>query len=249
MDYLCYPGEFHKDLLHGGNACSGEAVIIGAGVYGLDAVFRSIQERRIPEKYAGIAGKHRVIGVFPSSFATDFFITRDHHLNFYRAIVALEDMYDDVFIIVRPKYQPIDAADPEIQDLLRRSKGRVALETELTSYDLIPLCDLVVCIAGTTLGLESLMAGKRVLYFDETAFRHHPYRQYDGRLVAGTPEEFFRSVKWVLDEGGYVSPDVLERIRAHHGLRFDGKVTERLRAVVRRALAETPLVATGGGRT
>lgn len=248
MDVLCYPGAYHRDLLHPGNAASGAAAIIGAGVYGLDDTFRAMQAGRIPPAYAEVVGKYRVVGAFPTSFTTDFCITREHLLSFYRAVLALEDRYDDVYVIVCPKNPETGSRNPDVRDLLSRCKGRVALEEQISTYEIIPLCNLMLCMASTTVGLEGLMAGKRVLYLEETGFRDHPYRRYDERLVAWTVDELTRNIKWVLDDGGYVDPATLDRVREYHGLRFDGQVTERLRDVARRALRETPLAAAWEGR-
>ena len=248
MDVLCYPSAYQRDLLHPGNAGCGATAIIGVGVYGLDDTFRAIQAGRIPPKYADIAGTYRVVGAFPTSFATDFCITREHLLSFYRAVLALEDMYDDVYVIVCPKNPETGSRNPDVQDLLSHSRGRVVIEETISTYEIIPLCDLMICMACTSVGLEGLTAGKRVLYLEETGFRDHPYRRYDDRLVAWTVDELTRSVKWVLDDGGYVAPSTLERIREYHGLCFDGQVTERLRDVARRALHETPLAAAWEGR-
>lgn len=246
MDYFCYVGEFHRQLLHRGNASTGAAVVIGLGIYGLDDIFQFMRTGHVPGKYAEVARRFRIIGAFPTSFGRDFCITRTQIVSFYRAVLALEDLYDDVFIILRPKQARAESVDPEIRQLLSRSKGRVILEEEIASPEIIPLCDLIICMGGSTIGLEGLMAGKRVLYLDETGFREDPYRRYDDRLVAWTPEELLRNAEWVVAERTYVDPDILERLRADHGFRFDGMATERLRAVIRRALAESAWGHQGG---
>jgi len=74
----------------------------------------------------------------------------------------------------------------------------VILEEEVWTYDLLPILDLMICIATSSVGLEGLMRESRVIYCDESGFREHPYERYDPFLVARSPEGLLERVDRVL---------------------------------------------------
>ena len=237
---FCFPGEFHQRLLERNTRYSRSTCLIGVGLYGLDETYRRIQYGQIPERYAELRKRYRIVGAFPSSFAQDFFITREITLQFCRTVLSILERYPDVVVVVRPKGN--EFADPELRRLLTEAGPRAILEEQEWTYDLIPVLDLIICIVASSVGLEGLMAERPVIYFDETEFRQHPYEQYDPCLVARSPQELLERADQVLTGGRYVDPDTLEYIKSHHGLRFDGKVVERFREVIYNALE------TAGGR-
>jgi hypothetical protein len=86
-------------------------------------------------------------------------------------------------------------------------------------------------------GLEALMAGKKVLYYEVSGFAGHLYARYSPLLVAFTREELERNLDLILRKGVYLESELLDRIRRDHGLCFDGHVTERFRQMCCELLA------------
>lgn len=251
---FCFPGPFHEELLRWNTRFSRRTCVIGAGIYGLDGTHRRIQEGKYPPRYAQLRKDRRIVGAFASSFAEDFFLTREMTLRFYRTILQIPKRCPDVVVVIRPKGN--EFSDPDFRQLLTEAGKGAILEDWIGTYDLIPIFDLILCIAVSTVGLEGMMAGKPVLYLDETGFREHPYDSYGAGLVARSPEELIARADQILSQGKFQDPELLDRIRRRHGLRFDGKVVERFREVIYQELEETsgksrqeepPLVVQGQG--
>lgn len=234
---FCFPGEFHRVLLARNTRFSRETRVIGAGLYGLDETYVVSETGMNPATYARLRATKKLVGVFASSFEDDFCITREITLRFYRAAFDIVEKCPNTVVVVRPKGD--EFRDPEFARLLLAAGPNVVLEEQVATYQLLPVLDLVVCIASSTVGLEGFMAGRPVIYYDESHFEAHPYARYDPFLVARSPEALIDRVRRVLEEGEYLDPQVQEFIRRHHGLAFDGKVTERFRRVVYEALAQT----------
>lgn len=226
----CFPGEFHRELLKWNTRYCRSTCVIGAGLYGLDETYRRVQAGTLPGRYAKLRAHHRIVGAFASSFQEDFFITREMTLRFYRAVLRIPELYPDVVVVLRPK--GTEFADPEFRRLVDEAGPRVILEEAIWTYDLLPVFDLMICIAASSVGLEGLMAGRRVIFFDEARFLDHPYERYDPMLVARSPDELMERVRRVLERDEYVDPNVLDHIRRYHGLTFDGRVVERFRRVI-----------------
>ncbi|MBI3320677.1 MAG: hypothetical protein HYZ91_00210, partial [Candidatus Omnitrophica bacterium] len=229
---FCVPGAFHHELLKWNTRYSQRTCLIGAGIYGLDRTYRLMQRGVIPEPYAELKKRSRLVGVFASSFEEDFFLTREMTLRFYRTALSVLARYPDVVVVVRPKGH--EFADPAFRQCIDEAGSRAILEEHLPFYDLLPALDLVVCIATSTVGLEALMAGKPVLYFDESRFREHPYAPYG--LVTRSPDELLTRIDALLAGTDTIDPERLAQIRSHHGLRFDGQVVGRLRAAISQLL-------------
>jgi hypothetical protein len=233
----CFWGEFQRDFLKNNARYCRNTCVTGAGIYGLDETFRRIQAGAFPERYAHLKGRSRIVGVFTSSFKEDFLLSREMALSFYRTALKILERYPDVVVLLKPKGAELN--DSKFRNLLEAAGPRVILDEDGWTYDLIPVFDLVLCLGTCSVGLESLMAGRKVIYLDETGLRDHPYEQYDPCLVARSPEGLLSRIDQVLGTGKYVNEETLAYIRRHHGLRFDGKVTDRFRDVVYEAMAKT----------
>jgi hypothetical protein len=238
---FCFPGPFHEKILEWNTRYSLNTCIIGAGLYGLDETHRRIQAGTIPVKYKELQRRYRIVGAFASSFKEDFFITREMTLRFYRTVLRIPQLYPDVVLVLRPKGS--EFGDPEFRGLLVDTGPRVILEEKMWTYDLIPAVDLMICIAVSSVGLEGLMAGRRVIYFDESNLDDHPYEKYDPMLVAHSPESLLATVGSVVERDQYIATCVVDQIRQYHGFQFDGKVVQRLREVIYTAMGETAAAA------
>lgn len=210
--------------------------IIGAGIYGLDKTHAWEGEGRIPQKYREIAKNHQIILIFGSSFSPDLYITRELTLEFYKTILDLTDAYTDAIRVIKPKGDEFE--DPDFKEVIRGHE-RVILEDSVWTYRVLPVADLVICINVSTIGLEALMTGKKVLYYDVTANRHHAYAAYSEYLVAFDPETMKRNIHRILVDGEYIDPDLITTIRHEHGFRYDGRVAERVREICRRLAEDT----------
>ncbi len=227
---FCVPGSFHREMLQRAAHTADEIPVIGMGIYGLDVTHRHLQAGWIPEGYREYRGKFRILGACASSYQEDFFLTRRMTLEFYRSVFRLLDQHPDLLVVVRPKGE--EFKDPEFRALLSQAGPRAVLEEQVWLYDLLPALDLVVCIACSTVGLEGVMAGKPVVYFEETGCYPHPYGEMDSRLVARSARELAQRVKEILTGRNIPDEETLDRIRSRHGLLFDGKVAERFRQVI-----------------
>jgi hypothetical protein len=235
FDYYCIYGSFYKELQSRSLKHTKNIEIIGAGLVGLDQTYKYISEGRVTEKYKKIGEKYRIVTVFASTFDPDIYLTKELTLYFYKTVLSLLTTYDDIFIVIKPKHK--DLLKAEIMQLIEESnRNRVVIENDIDTYGLIPIGDLMIVIGCCTVGIEGLMANKKVLYFDVSNYQEHPYRKYDEYLVALTEEEFYRNTERVLRDGKYISPQTLEHIRAMHGYKFDGHVVDRLREVALKAV-------------
>lgn len=240
---FCFWGEFQQALLkHNARYC-GSTHVIGAGIYGLDETYAWVKNGIVPEPYKTLRQRHRIIGAFTTSFGEDFIMDRDMAIAWCRAVIALANRYADTMVVLKPKGRELD--DPVFQHLVAAGGSRVVVDRAMWTYDFLPALDVMICIGASSIGLEGLMAGKRVIYFDPTGLADHPYASYASCLVARTADELFAIADRILVEDQYVEPGVLAYIRRHHGLAFDGKVTARFRDVVCAALEQTSAPASG----
>lgn len=229
MSHFCFPSQAHRELLERNTRFSRRTSVIGAGIYGLDETYKAIALGQMPERYASLRGRYRLIGFFPTSYAADFFMTRELTLRFYRQAAELAGRRTDVVCVIRPKDdEPLDA---EFQAIVQQGGDRLIVASEW-SYRLLPALEIMVCIATSSIGLEGLMTGRRVVYFDESGFAEHPYERWDPFLVARTPEALRWRLDRMLDDDMYVSADVIAALCAHRGGAFDGRVVERFRNVI-----------------
>lgn len=231
---FCVWGEFQKNLLKNNTRHCRSTPVIGAGIYGLDLTYRHVQRGAVPSRYAELRKRYRLIGALPSSYAQDFYITKDMTVRFYQSAIAIAKQHPDVVVVIKPKGQ--EFLEPGFCELFNPAESRIILEENESIYNLIPALDLIICIASCTVGLEGLMSGCPVIYLDESGIPNHPYERYGSCLVARSPVELLAKVNQVLEGKKYIDTEVWAHIRNYHGLTFDGKVVERFRNVIYDAL-------------
>jgi hypothetical protein len=231
LNYLVFDkyavwGEYYRDYLKKSLQHSDTAVI-GAGIYGLDKTFCLQSRYHVPFKYRTIKNDFKLIGIFASSFTPELYITRERTLHFYKTVLDLTDNYSEYYRVIKPKGD--EFSDPEFQELLKNRK-RVIIEDTMWTYHLLSCLDALICINITTIGLEGLMAGKKVFYYDVTNNKnHHVYARYSEDLVAFDGSTLRRNLERYFNEGRYISPERIREILDYHGFRFDGNVVKRLR--------------------
>jgi hypothetical protein len=219
-------GEFHRKFHERALQYSGTEVI-GANLYGSDEIFRLINSGYIPEKYATIKKDHRIVAIVSSSFDPEIFLTKEITMDFYKTVLDITNNYPDVFRIIKAKRS--ECLTPKVRDLIKNYEN-VLIEEELSTYNFLPVPDLLVCIWASSIGLESIMAGKKVVYYDQTDPKwRHPYAKYSPDLVAFNKIELEKNLEKILRNGEYIDPSILEWIKGYHGYKFDGKVMERFK--------------------
>jgi hypothetical protein len=216
--------EFHKDALK-----YSKTDVIGAGIFGLDKTYEYLKKGYTPSVYRNLGKRYRLIMIAGTSHSPELFITKQKQLEFYKTVLDRVSLYPDIFCIIRPKgYHELD--DPEFRDLFK-NYDRIKIEKDIWSFRLLTICDLVICMGSTSIGLESLLAGKKVLYFDNTGWHRHIYSNYSPYLVAFNASDFQRNLDRVLKDGLYLDDDTLDKIRFSHGFVFDGHVKDRLKGI------------------
>ncbi|MFA4859115.1 hypothetical protein [Methanoregula sp.] len=225
-------GEFHREF-HEKALQYSETEIIGANLYGSDELFRLIKTGYIPHKYEDLKKNHRIVAILSSGYHPELFLTKEITMEFYKTILEKTSSYPDVIRVIKTKRS--EYVTQELRDLIKGYQN-VLIEEELSTYNFLPVADLVVCIWSSSIGLESIMAGKKVVYYDRTDNWRHPYAHYNPYLVAFTPEDIDKNLERILQDHEYLNPAIIEKIQEYHGYRFDGKVTERFKAMCLRVL-------------
>jgi hypothetical protein len=201
--------------------------IIGAGIYGLDKTYQWQSKAYIPSRYRSIREKFKIAGIFGSSFSPDIYITKELTIKFYKTVLDQTDRYENCYRIIKPKGNEFD--DPELKEIILNHKN-VVLEDSLWTYRLLTALDILICINVSTVGLEGLIAGKKVFYFDVTNNKdHHVYSSYDNQLVAFDEKTLQRNLEDYFIRGIYTKKEIIDTIIADHGYQFDGMVGERMR--------------------
>jgi len=223
--------KFHKKALQ-----YSETEVIGANLYGSDMIFRLVNSGYLPQKYEPIKKCHRIVAIVSSSFDPEIFLTKEITMDFYKTVLDITNNYPDVFRIIKTKRT--ECLTPKVRDLIKNYKN-VLIEEELSTNDFLPVPDLLVCIWASSVGLESIMAGKKVVYYDRTKNWRHPYKEYSPYLVAFNQIELEKNLERILLNNEYIEPSILERIKEYHGYKFDGKVTERFKKICLELLEHT----------
>lgn len=239
-DYFCVWGKYSKDITHKKSLSYARKVgkhvrIIGAGIYGLDKTYENIEEHKSPKDYKNIVKSYKVITVFPTAYGPDLFITEAHTVAFYELVLNLIEKYDYIYIIFKHRKDSAGFIN-KIQSKELMFNKRICIDHTNWTYDLLPISDLIITLGRSSVGLEGLMMGKNVLYYNiDVVGPQHAYYKYDEHLVAFTEKEFYDNVDWFLD-GNNLPDDVVDRITEDHGYKFDGRVVERLKNVILEAL-------------
>lgn len=209
-----------------------EPDIIGAGIYGLDKTFSLARKNYVPNIYETIKKTHKIlliVGTY-SGNETESCFTKTLLKKYYTEALTATDEFSDYYRIIKPASDEL--SDEELDDIVR-GHDRVIVDRGLWMYKLILASDLTLVIGSTTVGLESLMAGKKVLYYDVYHYPENVYARYSDLLVAFDYATFLRNIRSVIVEDRYLDQETLELIRSKHGYLFDGRVVARFRNLCR----------------
>lgn len=222
-------GDFYREF-HKKGLTHTKPEIIGAGIYGSDTVFHLKERGYYPEKYQQIRDKFKIVAIMGSAFESETSITRGPAIRFHQEVLDLTDDYPDICRVLKPKG---DYLDPEIKEMMK-GRTNVYLEKELSTPRFLLVPDLIIVQSNSTIGIEALMAGKKVLYYSfVTPSQYQIYAQYGMPLVAFTREELKKSLDAILKEDTYLDEAVVTEIQQKYGYRFDGKIVERFRILCR----------------
>jgi hypothetical protein len=219
-------GEFYEAFLASSLQYTKNVRVIGAGIYGLDKTHEFMMKGYIPEKYRELKSRYTICAIMGSTFSQDLYLNREMTLKYYKDVLDATEEYPEVYRIIKPKADEFN--DPDFANLFK-GRERVAIEDRLWTYRFLTVPDLIVCIYAITPGIEALMAGKKVLYYDVAQDDCHIYAPYYPYLVAKNEFELTRNLRKVLVEGTYIDTDTLRLIRKNHGFLFDGNCTTRFR--------------------
>jgi hypothetical protein len=229
-------GEFYTGFLAKTLKYTKRMEIIGGNIYGSDAMFRMAREGYLPGEYRALKEQYTIVAIMATSIAPEISLTREATLTFYRDALAVAHAFGNAFCVLKPKTGELDE---ELEELTREFP-RARIEKDLHTYAFLPLADVVICIGNSTIGLEALMLGKKVVFYDLTGFPGHLYARYSPFLVARTREELQERVARILRDGLYLDDGTLEEIRRRHGYAFDGCIAERFRKLCLGLLPEPP---------
>jgi hypothetical protein len=222
--------EFHKRALAGSTP-----VVIGAGIYGSDTMYELKKAGWYPEKYRAIKEKQFIIGIMGSAFEPETSVTKGPAARFHDDVIELTDKYENVFRILKPK---TDWQDDHLNELMK-NRSNLVLERELTTPRFILVPDLIIVMSNSSVGMEALMTGAKVVYYSfVTPEPHQKIAAHSRKMVAFTREELAAILDRIILEGKYEDDAVVDRIRYKFGYKFDGQVSERLRGICRELAAE-----------
>ena len=248
LNYLVFDkfgcwGEYYKTALSKSLKHS-NCFLLGAGIYGLDKTHQWVEDGVIPEKYRKIKKNFKIVLIFGTNYGINVGISKESSNNFYTTALKLTDEFQDVFRIIKQKGTEFD--DSDYQKIIHGHQ-RVIIDDSTWSYRLLPIADLVLCDKSTSIGLESIVAGKTVLYYDENSnwVKNNPYRSYSKYLVAHTEQEFERNINRVLKENTYLDDETIKKIQSYHGFCFDGNVAKRFQEVCLELNTEVELIKKG----
>ena len=205
-------------------------VVIGAGIYGLDRTHAYALRGYDPPRYRDLRGRYRIVSIVGTTHHPDSFMSREVVLSFYRDALDATEGYMDVYRIIKHKIRDFDDQDFH---LIMERRERAMVDDALWTYRLLLLSDLIICIGNSSVGIEALMAGRKVLYYELTGNRRHLYARYHPHLVSFTREELREAIRRVLSDGWYLDEEILSEIRERHGHIYDGRVVDRLRSLCR----------------
>ena len=229
-------GEFYTSFLAKTLKYTKRVEIIGGNIYGSDAMFGMAREGYLPEEYRALKDQFTIVAIMATSIAPEISLTRKATLTFYRDSLAVAHAHGNAFCVLKPKTGEMDE---ELEELIREFP-RARIEKDLHTYAFLPLADVVICIGNSTIGLEALMLGKRVIFYDLTGFPGHLYARYSPFLVARTRGELQERVARILRDGVYLDEETLAEIRRRHGYAFDGCIVERFRKLCLSLLPDPP---------
>lgn len=231
FDKFALWGEFYRDFNKEflGNSST---EIIGANVYGADLLYNLMNQGYIPQKYIEMKKKYKIIALMGTGFGNpekeDTQYTKENDLKFYRDVLELTDRYDNVFRIIKPKRSKLD--NDYIS--LTSERKRIAIETDLQTYRFLAVPDLIITVDASSVIVESLMAGKKVIPYSYLMPReYNVYSQYDPSFAAFEREELKEVIDRFVERNLYTDDEIIRYIQKRHGYAFDGNVSNRFRAM------------------
>lgn len=199
---------------------------IGAGIYGSDITFQSIQDQYLPEPYKEIKKTYRIVAIISSGYEPDSSIEKGPAVQYIEDLLRSTDQYKKVFRVIKPKG---DMLVQEIREVIK-GRERVLLETELTTPRFISIPDVIIVQGLSSLFAESLMAGKKVLSYSLVVpKKFHIYAPYSPFFAAFSKDELDEQLRQILVENSYADTSIVDDIRFRHGYAFDGHVVDRFR--------------------
>jgi hypothetical protein len=161
--------------------------------------------------------------------------------HFYRVVFDWAKGRNDIFLFVKPKSVDHEFKHSEFQNLLLSfPSDRILIDPVIDPYDLLSVTDWCICTNSSSLGVEALVSGIPVTYFDARQLRdYHIYRKYYNRLVARNQEELVEYLNYGLENG--LPEKVIKEIRRNHyaGHEFDGKCFVRIKKIFSELLEGT----------
>jgi hypothetical protein len=199
--------------------------VIGCGIYWSDRIFQLLEKRPRESNYANLKEKYYLVGIFGSSFGDETDISREQTLKFYADCISVLKKYDSVYTIIKPK---ADTLNLEINDMIK-DNDRACVEMEMWTPRFLCEPDLIICIGDSTIGIESLFIGKRMIFYNVIQNTRDLYSKYSPLLVADSYEKLDAIIKEIVVNNNYVEKEILEKIVETHGYHFDGKVLKRFK--------------------
>jgi hypothetical protein len=227
-------GEFYEKF-HQRALSHSRPVIIGAGIYSSDTMYHLLKSGYYPDKYREIKKKNLIIGIMGSAFEPETSVTRGPATQFHHDVIELTDDYSNIYRILKPK---TDWLDQDLNELMK-TRTNLVLEKELTTPRFLLVPDIVIVMSNSSVGMEALMAGKKVIYYSfVTPIPYQKIAPHSKYMVAFTREELKTILDSVIRDGIYDDDATVNRIRSMFGYKFDGNVTERLREICRNLAAQ-----------
>jgi hypothetical protein len=229
-------GEFYQGF-HKRALSHSTPVIIGAGIYGSDTMYELQKSGYYPEKYREIKKKNLIIGIMGSAFEPETSVTQGPATRFHQDVIELTDKYPNVFRILKPKTTWMD----KDLDELMKTRPNLVMERELTTPRFLLVPDLIIVMSNSSVGMEALMAGKKVVYYSfVTPLPHQKIASHSKYMVAFSRDELQKILDGIITDGIYDDAATIDGIRSWFGYKFDGKVTERLRQTCRALVSDDP---------
>ena len=246
LDYYCVYGDAYKDAYS--KYWDGVGKVATIGILRNDKLyrlFRSQQKDAFSEKVSRLRRDRFLIAVFAGTLrkgakeeARGKFL-----VSFYKGIIRLAEAYPNVFIVIKRKSEDDVLSDPEVGPGLKKllKSGSILFAPTEATYELIKLSDFIIGWRNTAVCLEAICAGKEAVFYnpmhDYVDPSYNFYRDYDKSFMAVNEEELMDIAGKYIKGTTPVKRDVIDYVRKHHDVTFDGKASERFGSIIKHALA------------
>jgi hypothetical protein len=210
--------------------------VIGYGAYWADRIYRWKARDFMPEIYRKIKNEYCIVAIMGSTFSDELDVTKAHTIRFYQETFDIVRSCNSAYSVIKPKSDELDA---ELSQMVAGHE-RVCMEKNMWTYKFLLIPDLIICIGDSTIGIESLMIGKRVIFYDVVGNSDDLYSKYSPFLVARSREDLAERVRDVIVNGRYIEEGIISNIIRNHCYKFDGKVMERFKEHCSDLLSEEP---------